>query len=476
MRRILSLCIRAVTLCGFLSVCGGFEPALATTFTVTNVNDSGPGSLRQAILDSRDDTHSPHSINFNITSFSTKSKVRTISLLSPLPTISLPLTLDGTTQPGYAGKPIIELEGSHAGAGPGLLISAGFSTIRGLVINRFDGDGVRMFDTNGNTIEGNYIGTDVTGGIDLGNSGDGVAGSPLIGGHMISGNVISGNGANGISMGLGQQNFIEDNFIGTDASGTFALGNDLNGIRGSEATITARRNVISGNGQDGIFSLGQNVFQGNFIGTDVTGTLPIGNSGRGVRASFDQVGGLNAGEGNTIAFNGGDGVVVARVVAVPTLILSNSIFSNGGLGIDIDDDGVTPNDACDADSTSLVLQNFPVLTSAARTNDSTVIEGTLDSQPNSTFTVQFFANAECDPPGFGEGQHLIGSITMTSGAGCVTSFSATFPNASVNGAFVTATATASGGSTSEFSQCMPVMSPSARQASQSTRSSSGWKP
>jgi Right handed beta helix region len=458
--------MKAVMLFGFLSVCANFAPALATTFTVTNVNDSGPGSLRQAILDSRADLFGPHVINFNITSFSTKTRVRTISPLSPLPTISIPLTLDGTAQPGYAGKPIIEIEGSHAGAGAGLLISAGFSTIKGLVINRFNGTGISMFDTNGNTIEGNYIGTDVTGRIDLGNSGDGIASSAFIGDHMIRGNVISGNGGNGISLSLGQQNFIEDNFIGTDAAGSFALGNDLNGIRGPEGTITARRNVISGNGQNGILSFGENLFQGNFIGTDATGRLPIGNAGDGLRASFDQVGGLNAGEGNTIAFNGGSGVVVTRVVSVPTPILSNSIFANGGMGIDIDDDGVTANDACDVDSSSLALQNFPVLTSVSRTNDHTVIEGTLDSKPNSVFTIQFFSNADCDPLGFGEGERLIGSLTVTSGASCVTSFAATFPNASVPGAFITATATESGNSTSEFSQCVAVTNPGAQQAIQ----------
>lgn len=466
MRRISSICMKAVMLFGFLSVSASFAPALATTFTVTNVNDSGPGSLRQAILDSRADLSGPHVINFNIISFSTKTKVRTISPLSSLPTISVRLTLDGTTQPGYAGKPIIEIEGSHAGAGAGLLISAGFSTIKGLVINRFNGTGIGMFDTNGNTIEGNYIGTDVTGRIDLGNSGDGIASSAFIGDHMIRGNVISGNGGNGISLSPGQQNFIEDNFIGTDASGSFALGNDLNGIRGPEATITARRNVISGNGQNGVLSFGQNLFQGNFIGTDATGTLPIGNTGHGLNVTFDQVGGLNAGEGNTIAFNGGSGVVVTRVVSVPTPILSNSIFSNGGLGIDIDDDGVTANDACDADSSSLTLQNFPVLTSVSRTNDNTVIEGTLDSKPNSVYTIQFFSNADCDPLGFGEGEHLIGSMTVTSGASCVTSFVATFPNASVPGAFITATATESGNSTSEFSQCVAVTNPGAQQATQ----------
>lgn len=466
MRSTLSLFVKAMAICGFLSVYATHEQALAATFVVTNVNDSGPGSLRQAILDANSNQGGVDVINFRIISFGTKAGVRTISPLSPLPTISEQVTIDGTTQPGYAGTPIIEIEGSRAGTRPGLSISAGFSTIKGLVINRFNGDGIRMSETNGNVIEGNFIGTDATGSIDLGNSGAGVSSDFLIGFHIIRGNVISGNGGNGIALSLGAPSLIEDNFIGTDASGSFALGNSLNGIKASFETATARRNVISGNGQNGISSDGQNVFQGNFIGTDVTGALPIGNTGDGIRAAVDQVGGINAGEGNTIAFNGGNGLVVIFLATVPTTILSNSIFSNGGLGIDINGDGVTVNDPCDADSSKFDLQNFPVLTSVSRTSDNTIIEGTLNSTPNTAFTIQFFSNTACDPSGFGEGERLIGSISVTTGDSCDTNFVATFPNTSVSGSFITATATDSDNSTSEFSQCVAVTNPNSSQAIQ----------
>ena len=462
MKRISSLFTKSLTLFGLLLVGGGFVSVSAMTFTVTNVNDSGPGSLRQAILDSNADINPPRLINFAI-----GTGVQTISPLSQLPRISAPATIDGTTQPGFSGTPIIEINGTNAGPSSGLIISAGFSTIRGLVINRFSDDGIFIFDTNGNVIEGNFIGTDVTGSVDLGNSGNGIFGSFGIGLHVIRGNVISGNGGNGVSMGIGLPNSVLDNFIGTDASGTFALGNDQNGIRGSLNTLIVRGNVISGNGENGIDSTGRNLFQGNLIGTDVTGTLPIGNSGAGIRADIDQIGGPNPEDGNTIAFNGGDGVVVSRPVAFPIPILSNSIFSNGGLGIDIDDNGVTPNDPCDADSTSIDLQNFPVLTSVVKSAANTVIQGTLDSKPNSSFLVQFFSNVACDPLGFGEGQTLIGSITVNSGASCVTSFVATFPSSSVPGGFITATATEEGGSTSEFSPCRPAVNQDARQAIQS---------
>ena len=458
MKKTLSLSIQAVMLLGLLSIYTTYEPAFAETFVVTNTNDSGPGSLRQAILDANSNGE------VDVINFSIGSGVKTISPLSPLPTITTRAIIDGTTQPGYAGKPIIEIEGSQAGEGPGLLISGGFSTIKGLVINRFDGDGIVMFETNGNVIEGNFIGTDVTGSIALGNAGSGVVGLFGVGSHVIRGNVISGNSGDGIALFLGAPNLVEDNLIGTDATGSFALGNSLHGIRASLETIEARRNVISGNHQNGILSGGLNLFQGNLIGTDSTGTRPLGNFGHGISSVIDQVGGLNGGEGNTIAFNGGVGVLVAFP---STAILSNSIFSNGGLGIDVDGDGVTANDPCDPDDGFLKVQNYPVLTSAIRTNANTVIEGTLNSTPNNTFTIQFFSNAACDPSGFGEGQRLIGSISVTTGASCTVSFVATFPNASVAGTSITATATGSDNdNTSEFSHCVSVTNPDPVQAVQ----------
>ena len=450
MKRTLSLSIIAVALSGLLSVSAAYDEMGAVTFTVTNTNNSGPGSLRQAILDSNANPGGePNVINFSI-----GTGVQTISPLSPLPTISARVRIDATTQPGYAGKPIIEIDGSQAGTATGLVISAGFSTVRGFVINRFSGNGIFMFDTNGNVIEDNYIGTDVTGSIDLGNGGTGVFGSSGIGFHVIRRNVISGNNGEGISLNVGLFNFVEDNFIGTDATGTFALGNGMNGIRAGFDTVRARRNVISGNHLDGIWSGGVNLFHANFIGTDATGTQPLGNFGHGIRSVIDDVGGANEGEGNTIAFNGGVGVLVA---VAPSTILSNSIFSNGGLGIDLNGDGVTVNDPCDEDSSSSGLQNYPVLTSVSIMKDSVVLEGTLNSTPNTAFKIQFFSNDAHDPSGFGEGQTFIGSTTVVTDGACNASFTVSLPVTGPSGRFFTATAISPDNSTSEFSQAIPVL-------------------
>jgi len=127
-------------------------------------------------------------IRFNIPG----SGPHTIQPHSALPTIMEPVVIDGTTQPGFAGKPIIELDGTNAGPGThGLHITAGSSTVQDLVINRFGGDGIVLETNGGNVVKGNYIGTDLTGGVALGNSGGGVsirfASNNLIGGDDAQG-------------------------------------------------------------------------------------------------------------------------------------------------------------------------------------------------------------------------------------------------------------------------------------------------
>src|SRR6266540_575054 len=130
------------------------DRCLLSVFPVTTVADNVPGSLRQAILDSNANPGAD-TITFNIGG----GGVQTIHPTSALPDITDPVTIDGTTQPGFAGSPLIELNGGSAGSAAGLRITAGSSTVRGLVINGFALDGIVLSGSGGNLIAGNYIGT-----------------------------------------------------------------------------------------------------------------------------------------------------------------------------------------------------------------------------------------------------------------------------------------------------------------------------
>ncbi len=502
--------------------------APASIFVVNSAADSGAGSLRQAILDAN--AHpGADTIVFNIPG----SGLHTITPSAALPTISDPVTINGSTQPGFTGSPIIELNGSQAGTNvDGLRITAGNSVVSGLVINRFSSDGVELSNQGGNIVEGCFIGTDATGTVDLGNAFHGLniaSSSNTIGGPAAAArNVISGNNNTGILITAGPTgNLVQGNFIGTNAAGTGAIGNGTgvltagqsgnssshtiggtapgarniisgnNGpgisiggtltgsvvqgnfigtdITGSTAvanasdgvlisfgsanntiggTTPAARNVISGNGANGVRSdYHPNTVQGNFIGTQADGVSPLGNGSNGVLINFfdsNAIGGSASGAGNTIAFNGGAGVLVLGPL---NPVSSNAVFANAGLGIDLAGDGVTPNDPCDGDSGANNLQNTPVITSASSEGSSTTIQGTLDSAPNATFTIEFFSNAACDPSGFGEGETFIGSTTVTTDGSCDASFAVTLPIAVPPGNFITATATDPNGNTSEFAQC-----------------------
>lgn len=743
----------------------------ATVFTVTTTADSGAGSLRQAINDANDHTNvgGPDSIVFNIRG----TGVQTISPLLPLPAITDPVNIDGYTQftdlngnnardewepgasantngPGLGDNAVlqIELDGSQVGSTDfvgGLTISGGGSTIRGLAINHFAYFGILVTNNGGNTFNGNFIGTDPSGTVAKSN---GLGGILITGanGNTVGGlspadrNVISGNGGCNVQLGPSDGNLIEGNFIGTDASGTIALstaatfrsglfvagnnnviggttdsarnlisgnsggdpnwqgmgvelysstignlvegnyigtdptgsfavpnrygvkndsankvgagnpgtgqlgaGNLISGntnigliltsgataqgnligtdITGRDAigngtgvvmaqatlggTTAAARNVISGNLGDGVFAIGGgNVIQGNYVGTDVTGTLALGNAtgGGGIyvfNGNHDLIGGTTPGAGNVIADNGyreiliqnstdvtvqgnyigvdksGDirlgnpdwgfginvtfgtstniliggstagagnviggrrtgigiegtdvsgvvvqgnsigvgadghtpvpnpdagvtldggthgniiggtnvgagnvianslnGVLLSQYYFAPSTtgnaILGNSIFNNTLLGIDINRsefgqgaDGPNPNDPGDADVGNNYLQNSPVLTNVINGSGSTTIQGNLNSTPNSIFRIEFFSNTAVLPPGYDEGERYLGFTDITTDASGNATFTVTLATSSIAGKFITATATDPANNTSEFSLAYqaPVNSP-----------------
>ncbi len=305
----------------------------AATIIVTNTRNSGPGSLREAIL-AANESPGETQVAFSIPG----EGVHTIQLITPLPTITAPLVIDGLTQSGAdcAGWPPalrIELDGSQAGPNTdGLRIAAGQSMIRGLVINRFDGNGIVLNTNPGNVLECNFIGTDATGTVALGNKWNGVrisnSASHLVGGTGPSArNLIAGNRRDGIAV-VGQSatsNTISGNFIGTDVTGSVALGNHALGIYIRDAPrnmigglVNGAGNVISGNGWEGIYihlSYAQgNTIVGNYVGTDLTGTRPLGNGDSGIviseQASANMIGGFIFEARNVISSNGRQGVYI----------------------------------------------------------------------------------------------------------------------------------------------------------------------
>lgn len=351
--------------------------------------------------------------------------------------------------------------------------------------------------TNDNQVQNNFIGTDITGAVSLGNSFAGVqvfsgAANNTIGGALLgSRNIISATKAFAGFPASGQGvyisfnatgNLVQGNFIGTNEAGNAALPNAADGVKIENAsgnTIggnqAGARNFISGNGASGIFvdyNANNNAIKNNVVGLAADGATALPNSGDGVRIdrtdaassvpTGNAIGGTGANEPNIIAFNNGKGVYLLN--ALNTSLLSNSIFSNAGLGIDLFPDAVTANDSCDADAGANNLQNYPVIDSVANAGGITTIAGTLNSAASTNFTIQIFVNDACDASGFGEGQTLLDSFTITTDAACQKSFVKTYSPEIPLGKFITATATDAAGNTSEFAGCRLNTTPTAANA------------
>ena len=223
-------------------------------------------------------------------------------------------------------------------------------------------------------------------------------------------------------------NTIQGNYIGTDATGTIGFGASV-GITSNNAphddliggSTAGAGNVISGNGTGIVFADGAaaNAVLGNFIGTDPTGLLPVPN-GRGIEiqspSAGSVIGGVNPGEGNTIAFNRGAGIFFDFSSGYAGwTIRGNSIHSNTGLGIDLANEGVNPNDIGDADDGPNGLQNFPIVSSVTAMGGSTQIQGILHASPSTTFDLDFYANPACSnfSREFLEGETYLGSSQVT---------------------------------------------------------------
>jgi CSLREA domain-containing protein/uncharacterized repeat protein (TIGR01451 family) len=336
-------------------------------------------------------------------------------------------------------------------ASSGILLQGGASSV--IIAGNFIGTNAAGTASLPNGV-GIQIGQDVVG-TRVGTDGDGTS-------DALETNVISGNTGAGITISTDAavNNVVAGNFIGTNAAGTAAIPNTTEGVLINGAhnnTIGgtgAKGNVISGNGGAGVQITGAggsgNQVLRNLIGLNAAGTAGIANGGDGVfvnNASNNSIGLIDL--GNTIAFNALRGVRVEG--GTGNAILDNSIFSNTGLGIDLDGDGVTPNDAGDTDTGANNLQNFPVIT---QITSSGMLDGTFDSDPTESaypVTVALFANATCDASGNGEGETAFARFSVAS-PGNFSMIITPIPGKP----FVTATATDSNNNTSEFSACVRV--------------------
>jgi titin len=427
-------------------------------------------------------------------------------------------------------------------------LSAARNVISG---NALNGIAIFMITDTLNTICGNYIGTDVSGKKSLANTLVGVlvqGCSNTVGGVTAgSGNVISGNGLQGIYLqgtnGSVFGNIVQGNLIGLDATGMISLGNGDAGIGVSSAarnqiggTTIGTRNVISANADEGLFIDGtgatNNIIQGNYIGTDITGMTGHGNGYEGItlqNAIATQVGGTVSGAGNLISANNNRGIYMAsaswnvvlgnfigtkadgtnalgnlyhnididagsisntiggaaagagnhiefaqtplysgvrvRTGAMANLISGNCIFSNAELGIDL-----SPPDGSSGYGTNSIVhletnvavnaanagQNYPVLTNVY-CGTATQIRGTFDSGTNKTYVLQFFSSPVGNKLGCGEGQVFLGQTNLALGAICPSNFTVLLPGSVPQGWVITATATDPANNTSEFSAWIPVL-------------------
>lgn len=262
---------------------------------------------------------------------------RVVCTHAGLAAIAVGNTGDGSNGNLIQGNTInLNSDGSYAlGAGNGIYIGSDHNTVGGTT------DGARndvvgasgytaiwlnsagSFD---NLIQGNYVGTTADGSSPAGGGGGIAVDSAhdnTIGGSAVgAGNVISGNSGQGLDFQNAYNNVVAGNFIGTDATGSFAVANGSDGIRLEQGSanntiggaVAGLRNVISGNGGDGVFITGQgtsqNIVAGNFVGTDASGTSGVGNDAAGVyilNSGNNTIGGTTSAARNIISANGSSG-------------------------------------------------------------------------------------------------------------------------------------------------------------------------
>ena len=422
--------------------------------------------------------------------------VASIAPLAALPNINDTTggtTIDGTTQTTNQGNtnslgPEVEIRGFPTSFTYGLELNSANNTVNGLIINGFSGTlsaGIMITGASatGNTVTGNYLGTDYSSSAAVANYigvaiGAGAQSNTVGGTSVAERNVISGNSTYGaeIKDSGTDLNVVKGNYIGTDRLGTTAVANGTGAIIWAGAAnnkiggnAVGEGNVISASTSTGLIIANSgsdnNVVQGNLIGTDASGTGNLGNGSSGINinqgALNNTIGGTATREANTIAFNSGDGISMNSSGTDGNQVSGNSIFQNGGLGIDLDPDGVGTGSGANNDKAA------PVITGITPSGSDFIIVATAGSSD----TVEFFRvnNAAApvvtaDPSGSGEGYLYLGScvdngacsgphISAVADADPVAgSIRAVLLSSGVSvGDAVSATATDSSNNTSEFS-------------------------
>jgi hypothetical protein len=399
-------------------------------FLVRNLNDSGPGSLRAAVGAANVGAAPLRKVHFAITN----PPPYTITLATPITVLDRTL-IDGTTQAGFVGAPMVTVRGLSGVTA--MRFWGTNSAVRALAFTDFTHPALQLGEPgfpfgDANAVEGCYFGVDAT-------------------------------GTNVTAIGLADPQ-----------RRTYLLCvGDGNRIGGTNA---AARNLFAGPSGSGVLLFGaSNLVQGNFFGTDITGTNRLGELSSGV--TYDGlsalIGGTEPGAGNVFAFLTFHGVTVHAVKEGCT-IRGNSMFSNGSLGIST---GASENDPGDIDTfPGNDGQNFPVITGVQNQVTNTLISGSLHSQSNSVFLLDFYASAECDPSGHGEGSRYLGfTQVMTDASGNASfTFIPTIGSPILDAtAVVTATATDPAGNTSEFSECSGISSSIGGQITESDMPLSG---
>jgi len=477
--------------------------ASGATYIVSRTapDDNNPGSLRWCMNSANFNAGAPDTIMFQIPG----TGPFTIFPDSQLPILTDPagVVLDGLSQIGAsagANPPstatlMIVIDGSNAGPAHGIWIVCSNNLIQGLVINNFEQDGIRIQasadGTNANFIFCNFVGTDQTGNLAQGNGWNqnlfwagiyvictpgypGVAYSNHILNNLVSANYAEGVGIANCPPGDVAFNIVAYNYIGTDITGTVDLGNVHDGVYIGEGAHdnAIDGNLISGNDFEGVCIIGYdelqiytygNILFNNIIGLDIN-LNPLANTMDGV--SIGQYGNMYQGgfatdniiDSNTIARNGANGVTIWEhsmntVNADRNWIHQNSIYDNALMGIDLGDDLITQNDANDQDAGANQELNYPVINTAYYYNPSQItIDGTIDIDTDpAQATVEVF---QADPDTFqvGEGRVYLGSTTPDATGNWNITVSGL-----VVGDLVTATTTDLNRNTSEFSNIEPVV-------------------